>query len=107
MSAIPTVDADALREEITDKYRAVAVEPDGTYHFHTGRRAAKRLGYHDTVVDSLPDAAVESFAGVGNPFELGTMEKGEKVVDICSGAASTVSSPQPRSGRAAKWSTSI
>lgn len=86
MSDIPTVDADALREEIKDKYRAVAVEPDGTYHFHTGRRAAKRLGYHDTVVDPLPDAAVESFAGVGNPFELGTLEKGEKVVDIGSGA---------------------
>ena len=86
MSDIPTVDAEALREEIKDKYRAVAVEPDGTYQFHTGRRAAKRLGYHDTVVDPLPNAAMESFSGVGNPFELGTLEKGEKVVDIGSGA---------------------
>jgi len=86
MSEIPTVDAVALREEVKDKYRAVAIEPGGTYHFHTGRPLAKRLGYDDAVVDPLPDAAVESFAGVGNPFELRTLEKGEKVVDVGSGA---------------------
>jgi SAM-dependent methyltransferase len=86
MSEIPTVDAVALREEVKDKYRAVAIEPGGTYHFHTGRPLAKRLGYDDAVVDPLPDAAVESFAGVGNPFELRTLETGEKVVDIGSGA---------------------
>ena len=86
MSEIPTVDAEALREEVKGKYRAVVVDPGGTYHFHTGRRAAKRLGYDDAVVDPLPDVAVESFAGVGNPFELRTLEKGEKVVDIGSGA---------------------
>jgi len=86
MSEIPTVDAVALREEVKDKYRAVAIEPGGTYHFHTGRPLAKRLGYDDAVVDPLPDAAVESFAGVGNPFELRTFETGEKVIDIGSGA---------------------
>ncbi|MDP6473933.1 MAG: methyltransferase domain-containing protein [Alphaproteobacteria bacterium] len=86
MSENPTVDAEALREEVKDKYRAVAAEPGGTYHFHTGRTAAKRLGYDDAVVDPLPDAAVESFAGVGNPFELRTLEKGEKIVDIGAGA---------------------
>lgn len=86
MNEIPAVDAVALREEVKDKYRAVAIEPGGTYHFHTGRPLAKRLGYEDAVVDPLPDAAVESFAGVGNPFELRTLEKGEKVVDVGSGA---------------------
>lgn len=86
MSEIPTVDAVALREEVKDKYRAVAIEPGGSYHFHTGRPLAKRRGYDDAVVDPLPDAAVESFAGVGNPFELRTLETGEKIVDIGSGA---------------------
>lgn len=86
MSENPTVDAEALREEVKGKYRAVAIDPGGTYHFHTGRAAAKRLGYDDAVVDPLPDTAVESFAGVGSPFELRTLEKGEKVVDIGSGA---------------------
>jgi len=86
MSENPTVDAEALREDVKDKYRAVAAEPGGAYHFHTGRPLAKRLGYDDAVVDPLPDAAVESFAGVGNPFELRTLEEGEKVVDTGSGA---------------------
>lgn len=80
------VDADALREEVKLKYRDVAIEPDGEFHFHTGRSLAKRLGYDDAVVGALPDYAVESFAGVGNPFSLRTLEKGERVVDIGSGA---------------------
>ena len=79
------VDAAALREEVKDKYREVALDPAGTFHFHTGRPLAKRLGYDDAWVDPLPDRAVESFAGVGNPFSLRTLEAGEKVVDIGSG----------------------
>jgi len=79
------VDADKLREEVKDKYREVAIDPGGEYHFHTGRPLAKRLGYDDKDVDPLPDAAVESFAGVGNPFSLRTLEAGERVVDIGSG----------------------
>ena len=86
MSDTAIVDAAALREDVKDKYRAVAADPGGTFHFHTGRPLAKRLGYHDAVVDPLPDAAVESFAGVGNPFELRTIEAGEKVIDMGSGA---------------------
>ena len=85
MSNTPPVDADALREDVKQKYREVAVDPHGTYHFHTGRPLAKRLGYDDAIVDPLPDAAVESFAGVGNPFSLRTLEEGETVVDIGSG----------------------
>ena len=57
-----------------------------TYHFHTGRGLAARLGYDDDSVASLPDAAVESFAGVANPFSLRPLFKGERVVDVGSGA---------------------
>jgi SAM-dependent methyltransferase len=80
------IDATRLRVEIQSKYRGVATAPDATYHFHTGRVAARRLGYDMPTVDSLPDRAVESFAGVGNPFELRTLEPGERVVDAGSGA---------------------
>ena len=80
------VNPDALREEVKGKYREVAVNPHGDYHFHTGRRAAKRLGYEPALVDAMPDAAIESFAGVANPFSLRTLEAGEKVVDAGSGA---------------------
>ncbi|GEL20246.1 hypothetical protein PA7_40830 [Pseudonocardia asaccharolytica DSM 44247 = NBRC 16224] len=78
------VDADVLRAQVREKYRAVATEPDGTYHFHTGRGLAARLGYADA--EALPDAAVESFAGVGNPLALRPLQLGERVVDIGSGA---------------------
>ena len=80
------VDPEQLREEVRDKYRAVASAPAGPYHFHTGRAAAARLGYDPVVVDALPDRAVESFAGVGDPFSLRPLQPGERVVDVGSGA---------------------
>ncbi len=80
------VDAEALREEVKSKYREVAVEPNKEYHFHTGRPLAARLGYDAQLVDALPDVAVESFAGVGNPFSLRPLAAGERVVDAGSGA---------------------
>jgi arsenite methyltransferase len=86
MSETPVVDSDILRDQVREKYRAVAVEPDATYHFHTGRPLAARLGYDPAIVDALPDRAVESFAGVGNPFSLRTVKSGERVVDVGSGA---------------------
>jgi len=86
MSKELAVDPVALREEVKNKYRDVANNPSGEYHFHTGRAAAKRLGYDSAVVDAMPDAAVESFAGVANPFSLRPLERGESVVDAGSGA---------------------
>ena len=80
------VDADALREEVKNKYREVAIDPHGDHHFHTGRYLAKHLGYDEMFVASLPDVAVESFAGVANPFSMRPLVLGERVVDAGSGA---------------------
>jgi arsenite methyltransferase len=80
------VDADALRAEVKSKYREVATDPHAKFHFHTGRYLTKHLGYDDVFVGSLPDVAVESFAGVANPFSLQPLSEGEQVVDIGSGA---------------------
>ena len=80
------VDPTTLRTEVQKKYREVALEPGAQFHFHTGRGLAARLGYPAPVVDRLPDAAVESFAGIGNPFALRTLQPGERVVDVGCGA---------------------
>jgi len=80
------VDPVALRDQVRDKYREVAVDPNATFHFHTGRPLAARLGYEAAAIDGLPDRAVESFAGVGNPFSLRRLDAGERVVDVGSGA---------------------
>jgi SAM-dependent methyltransferase len=79
------VDPVALREEVKSKYRDVAIDPSGEYHFHTGRTLARRLGYDPALIESMPDAAVESFAGVANPFSLRPLDQGERVVDAGSG----------------------
>ena len=80
------VDPDALREQVRGKYREVALDPGARFHFHTGRALASRLGYEPAAVGALPDRAVESFAGVGNPFSLRRLAPGERVVDVGSGA---------------------
>jgi arsenite methyltransferase len=68
MSDDLVVDVEALRDQVREKYRNVAVDPHATYHFHTGRAHAQRLGYDVEILAALPEQAVESFAGIGNPF---------------------------------------
>ena len=80
------VDADTLRCQISDKYTEVAKTPEKGFHFHTGRPLALMLGYLEDVIDTLPAGTVESFAGTGNPFSMGTLRTGETVLDIGCGA---------------------
>jgi len=80
------VDADTLRCQISDKYTEVAKTPEKGFHFHTGRPLALMLGYLEDVIDTLPAGTVESFAGTGNPFSMGTLRPGETVLDIGCGA---------------------
>jgi arsenite methyltransferase len=85
MSESLPVDAVALRKEVSAKYRDVAVNPHGTFHFHTGRPLARHLGYDEAAVARMPENAIEAFAGVGNPFSHGALNAGERVVDLGSG----------------------
>jgi arsenite methyltransferase len=79
------VEPEALRASVREKYREVALHPDGAFHFHTGRPLAALLGYAPSLVDDLPDRAVESFAGVANPFSLQPLGEGDRVVEVGSG----------------------
>ncbi len=84
-SSAPALDVAKLRDEIRDKYREVATNPDQEFHFHHGRPLAKLLDYPDELLDKLPGSLVESFAGTGNPFSLGPINEGERVLDLGSG----------------------
>ena len=80
------VDIESLRAAIRAEYAAVAEHPDQGFHFHTGASLAAILGYPEEWIAALPPSAVESMAGTGNPFALGELQSGERVVDCGSGA---------------------
>jgi arsenite methyltransferase len=80
------VDLETLRHAIQEEYEVVATDPGRGFHFHTGRPLARMLGYRDEWLDGVPEGSIESFAGTGNPFSLGELWSGERVVDIGSGA---------------------
>ena len=81
-----SLDLGSLREAIQEAYTAVARDPGRGYHFHTGRPLASMLGYHDDWLEGIAEGAIASFAGTGNPFRIGLLAPGTKVVDIGCGA---------------------
>jgi arsenite methyltransferase len=80
------VDTERLRASIREEYAAVASEPSRGFHFHTGRPLLRRLGYDESALAGIPEDAVASAAGTGNPFALGALRPGERVVDCGSGS---------------------
>jgi arsenite methyltransferase len=79
------IDVELLRSEIKKTYSCVSEEPERDFIFPTGRAWAEDLDYPPEL-SSVPDSAVESFAGVANPFSLGRLNPGERVLDLGSGA---------------------
>ncbi len=80
------LDRDFLREEIKKEYRVVADNPDQGFHFHTGRKLAGIVDYKEQWLDTVPEDVLASFAGTGNPFSMGEMNSGERVIDLGCGA---------------------
>ncbi len=88
MTLVPApvdVDVDLLRSEIQKTYTDVSRDQEREFIFPTGRAWAEDLDYPAELAN-VPDASVESFAGVGNPFTLGRIEPGETVLDLGCGA---------------------
>jgi len=79
------IDVGVLKGEIKKTYASVSDEPEREFIFPTGRAWAEDLGY-PTELGNVPDTAVESFAGVANPWLLGRLEPAERVLDLGSGA---------------------
>ncbi|MDQ3965631.1 MAG: hypothetical protein M3246_04140, partial [Actinomycetota bacterium] len=78
----PKLDLDTLRKAIQEEYTEVATHPEKGFHFHTGRPLARVLEYQDEWLEGIPESAIESFAGTGNPFSLGELRPGDRVVDV-------------------------
>lgn len=86
MVVITSNQRDVILDAVRAMYTAVADRPDEEYHFPTGRRACDHVGYPADVLDRLPPAAIESFAGVGYPFAADVIRAGDTVLDIGSGS---------------------
>ena len=85
MAVDADIDVEVLKSEIKRTYSSVSDEPEKDFIFPTGRGWAEDLDYPPELA-SVPDHAVESFAGVANPFSLGRLHQGERVLDLGSGA---------------------
>ena len=79
------IDVELLKSEIKKTYARVSETPQQDFIFPTGRPWAEDLGY-PTELANVPDSAVGSFAGVANPWQLGRLAPGERVLDLGSGA---------------------
>ena len=79
------IDVEVLKSEIKKTYASVSDEPEKDFIFPTGRAWAEDLAYPDELA-RVPETAVESFAGVANPWQLGRLTLGERVLDLGSGA---------------------
>jgi arsenite methyltransferase len=79
------LDVEVLKSEIKKTYASVSEEPEKDFIFPTGRAWAEDLAYPPELAN-VPERAVESFAGVANPFTLGRLARGERVLDLGSGA---------------------
>jgi arsenite methyltransferase len=79
------IDLELLKSEIKKTYSSVSREPERDFIFPTGRAWAEDLGYPDELAN-VPESAIESFAGVANPWTMGRLATGERVLDLGSGA---------------------
>src|SRR5689334_1989018 len=85
MAVEADIDVELLKSEIKKTYSSVSQEPERDFIFPTGRAWAEDLGYPDELA-KVPESAVESFAGVANPWTMGRLSLGERVLDLGSGA---------------------
>ena len=83
LDARELVDEEYLERAIKEMYTEVAENPDGEFHFLTGRPLAEGLGYDPGLLDRIPP---ESVAGVGHYLDLAGLAEGECVVDLGSGS---------------------
>jgi arsenite methyltransferase len=85
-ATVAPVDVEVLREEIRRTYADVSTRPEQQFIFPTGRSWAEELRYPEPELSRVPDATVDSFAGVANHWLLGRVDPGSVVLDLGCGA---------------------
>jgi len=79
-----------ITRAVQNLYTDVATSPQRAYHFPLGLEALRFLEYDAALLAKLPRTAVESFAGVGNPFYANAIRAGDTVLDVGSGSGTDV-----------------
>ena len=86
MVAITSNKREHILGAVQQMYTEVANAPQQEFHFPTGRKACEFVRYPSAQLDNVPSEALESFAGVGNPFAANAIKTGNVVLDIGSGS---------------------
>jgi arsenite methyltransferase len=82
---------DKIYKGVRKKYKQVAKKPDGLFKYPTGKPGLEALQYDAEIIEALPETAINSYCGVGNPFTIGTINEGETVLDIgCGSGVDTI-----------------
>ena len=103
MVAVLGFSKEEIKRAVQDMYTTVANKPRTPLHFPVGRKAALLAGYTEVQIGSLPDSALESFAGVGCPFRADVIKPGDTVLDVGSGSGTDVLVSERDDGTVAPW----
>lgn len=77
---------EAILNSIKEKYQKYSHTPADCFRYSTGKPGLEALGYDGGLLENLPGNILNYFCGVGNPFSLGPINPGERVLDIGCGA---------------------
>ncbi len=71
-----------LKSAVKRKYCGVSRKPEGQFPYPVGQESLERLGYPREWISAVPGDVVDRFVGVGNPFRIRPVRKGDRVLDI-------------------------
>jgi len=75
-----------LRSRVREAYSAAAEKPNASHPFPVGRDFAESLGYPGDLLDHMPSACVDAFAGVSNVVLFADLLLSATVLDLGCGA---------------------
>jgi len=81
-----TQDKKWIKKTIWETYSKAAKDSKGLFNYPTGQEGLTALKYDPEHLQALPPEVSASYCGVGNPFTLGPIDKGDAVLDVGCGA---------------------